>query len=166
MDTALVDSDRVPKPTIDPDVLSPHNLPYRMRLLVQAQGRGFQQVLDPFHLTPLHWGILSCLWQEDGLATQVIAGKLEQLGGTVTVGLDAMQKRGLIDRRPDPEDRRISRVWLNRRGAELQAEVVPQVREYVDRMFACFSPDEVQRFSELVDRLRDHMAEEESTGRT
>ncbi len=128
-----------------------------MRLLVQVMGRMFQDVLDPFDITPLHWGILCCLWREDGLPTQAIANRLEQLGGTITVGLDSMEKRGLVSRKADAKDRRISRVWLRRRGRDLERELSPEVAALVNRMFECLSPRELSQLSACVDKLRAHL---------
>jgi DNA-binding MarR family transcriptional regulator len=139
------------------EVLAPGNLPYRMRLLVQSMTRRFQGVLDPFDITPLHWGILSCLWREDGLPTRTISRQLDQLGGTVTVGLDAMEKRGLVRRRPDREDGRVSRVYLSKKGAALEKQLVPAVEALTTEMFACFSTEQAAQLSALVDRLRTHI---------
>jgi DNA-binding MarR family transcriptional regulator len=138
-------------------VLAPHNLPYQMRLLVQLLTRKFQDVIAPFDLTPLHWGVLSCLWEEDGLATRQISLRLEQLGGNLTVGLDSMEKRKLIRRKTDARDRRVSHIWLTKRGAALQAEVVPLVSAYVERVFGCLSPREAGQLFSLVTRLKAHV---------
>ena len=73
----------------DQRILTPHNLPYRLRLLVQLMARKFQDMLDPHHLTPLLWGVLSFLWQEDGLATVELAHRLEQLPGTIIAALNS-----------------------------------------------------------------------------
>lgn len=147
-------------PTAYPsDILAPRNLPYQMRLLVQLLTRRFQDVIAPFHLTPLHWGVLSCLWQQDGLTTRAISLQLEQLGGNLTVGLDSMEKRGLVRRRTDRHDRRISRVWLTKRGAALRADVVPVVEAFVGRIFSCLSPAETVQLNALVRRLKTHLEE-------
>jgi DNA-binding MarR family transcriptional regulator len=139
------------------EVLAPHNLPYQMRLLVQLLTRRFQAVIEPFGLTPLHWGVLSCLWRQNGLATQVIAAQLQQLGGTVTVGLDAMEKRGLIQRRQDVDDRRVSRVWLTRKGTALERKLVPLVSAYLEQVFSGFTTQECSELVRLVHRLREHV---------
>jgi len=139
-------------------VLAPNNLPYQMFLLVQQMTRAFQQVLDPHGLTPLHWGILSCLWVEDGLATSEIARRLDQLGGTITVGLDAMQKRGLIRRKADKADRRISRVHLTAAGRELEPVLIPKVEELVSRMFGGLDPAAYAQLYGQIQQLRRHVA--------
>jgi DNA-binding MarR family transcriptional regulator len=146
-----------PKTKAADQILAPHNLPYQMRLLVQLLTRRFQSVIEPYGLTPLHWGVLSCLWQEDGLATQAIAAQLEQLGGTVTVGLDVMEKRGLVKRKQDRVDRRISRVWLTKKGAATQQELVPLVSAYVDQVFSIFTPEECSALAGMMHRLREHV---------
>ncbi len=138
-------------------VLSPANLPYRLRLLVQSMTRHFQDLLESHDVTPLHWGVLSCLWREDGQPTQAIAQSLEQLGGTLTVGIDVMEKRGLVRRRRDAADGRISRVWLTNKGRRLQEVLVPQVEDFVDQLFSCFSRKEYRELSDLVDRLKLHL---------
>ncbi len=139
------------------EILAPSNLPFRIRLLAQLLTRRFQERIVPFDLTPLHWGILCCLWREDGLATQAIAQRLQQLGGTVTVGLDSMERRSLIRRRPDKNDKRVSRVWLTPRGRSLESKVLPRVQALVESMFSCFSPSERDQFSTYVDRLYAHV---------
>jgi DNA-binding MarR family transcriptional regulator len=142
-------------------VLAPHNLPYRMRLLVQLLTRKFQEAIAPFDLTPLHWGVLSCLWDEDGLPTQQIALRLEQSDGNLTVGLDTMEKRKLIRRKKGTADRRVSHVWLTKRGAALRSEVVPVVEAYTERIFECLSPDEAAKLFTLVTRLKAHVEQME-----
>ncbi len=91
-----------------------------MFLLVQQMTKRFQEILTPHGVTPLHWGILCCLWEEDGLRTTEIGKRLEQLGGTVTVGLDVMERDGLVQRKTDGSDGRILRIFLTERGASLQ----------------------------------------------
>ncbi len=148
---------KVPGKGYNGAVLAPHNLPAQMRLLVQLLTRRFQDVIAPYHITPLHWGILSCLWREDGLTTRAIVDQLDQLGGTVTVGLDSMEKRRLVERRVDETDRRISRIWLTKRGANLETKVVPLVRDFMAKIFSCVSEKEERELAALVDRLRRHI---------
>ncbi len=97
-------------------VLAPYSLGYRIKLLSQLSTRKFQERLEPFGLTPFHWVVLCCLWEEDGLATSSIGEKLQQVGGTLTGVLDRMEDRGLIRRERDRNDRRVWRIWLTDAG--------------------------------------------------
>lgn len=138
-------------------VLAPHSLPYRMKLLVQLLSRRFQDALTPYDLTPLHWGILCCLWRQDGLATHAIAKELEQLGGTVTVALDAMERRGILRRQHDEQDRRISRLWLTDEGRRLKNDLVPMAERLANDLFSEFTAEEFDKLSAMTDRLYKHV---------
>src|SRR6476469_8986096 len=106
------------------EVLAPHCLGYRIKLLSQLLSRKFQERLEPLGLTPFHWVVLCCLWQEDGLATSSIGDKLQQVGGTLTGVLDRMAERNLIRRERDAQDRRIWRIWLTDAGRRLE-DILP-----------------------------------------
>ncbi len=136
------------------DILPPNALGYRLKLLSQLIDRKFQDLLDPFGLTPLQWGILCCLWQEDGLPTLQISRQLLQNSGNVSFALPLLEKQGYIQRWPDKSDRRILRVWLTPKGKEL-ADVLPQQAQELDRkLFMSLSAHERRQISKLVDRLR------------
>ncbi len=145
-----------PSTTVPPGdaVLAPENLPYQMFLLVQQMTRRFQEILTPHGITPLHWGILCCLWAEDGLRTTQIAERLEQLGGTVTVGLDVMERDGLVQRKKDKTDGRVSRVFLTDRGRILKTSLEPAAATLIREMFATLAPKEYHSLSTQIAHLR------------
>jgi DNA-binding MarR family transcriptional regulator len=134
------------------EVLAPYGVGYRIKLLSQLLSRKFQERLEPFGLTPFHWVVLCCLWEEDGLATSSIGEKLQQVGGTLTGVLDRMEERGLIYRERDRRDRRIWRIWLTEAGKELQTVLPPIAFELREEAMEGFLPEERQRFSQLLDR--------------
>jgi MarR family transcriptional regulator, organic hydroperoxide resistance regulator len=133
------------------DILAPHSLGYRIKLLGQLTNRRLQEVLEPFGLTPFHWLVLCCLWQEDGLATSSIGDKLQQVGGTLTGVIDRMEERGLVRRERDTRDRRIWRIWLTDAGRELQDVLPPLVAEIREKSMIGISNADRDRFSELID---------------
>lgn len=125
---------------------------YRIKLLSQLLGRNFQEQLQPLGLTPFHWVVLCCLWQENGLATSAIGDKLQQVGGTLTGVLDRMEERGLIRRQRDRTDRRRVRIWLTDTGKELETVLPPIAKGLRERAMAGLSDQERQQFSQLIDR--------------
>ncbi|HEY9622768.1 MAG TPA: MarR family winged helix-turn-helix transcriptional regulator [Crinalium sp.] len=134
-------------------VLAPYSLGYRIKLLSQLMGRQFQEQLDPFGLTPFHWVVLCCLWEQDGLATSAIGERLQQVGATLTGVIDRMEERGVVRRERDRHDRRIWRIWLTEEGRNLRDVLVPIVLGVCDRAFQGVSQTERQRTSEMVDRI-------------
>ena len=106
--------------------LAPYNLGYKVKLVSQLMYRDFLERLEPYGLTPFHYLVLSCLWEEDGLSTSGIADKLKQLGATLTGVVDRMEDRKLVYRERDPNDRRIVRIWLAEEGERLM-HVLPSI---------------------------------------
>lgn len=133
-------------------ILAPHSMGYRLKLLSQLMARNFQEQLEPLGLTPFHWVVLCCLWSEDGLATSAIGEKLKQVGGTLTGVLDRMEERGLICRQRDRQDRRMVRIWLTDTGKELETVLPPIALELSERVMTGFSSEEQQQFSQLIER--------------
>ena len=133
------------------EVLAPHGLGYRIKLLSQMLTRKFQERLEPYGLTPFHWVVLCCLWQEDGLATSSIGDKLQQVGGTLTGVLDRMEERGLIRRERDTRDRRIWRIWLTETGSQLREVLPPIAVEIREQTLQGISSGDRERISQLVD---------------
>lgn len=134
------------------EVMAPYSLGYRIKLLSQLFSRKFQERLEPLGLTPFHWVVLCCLWEEDGLATCSIGEKLQQVGGTITGVLDRMEERGLIRRERDLRDRRIWRIWLTEAGKELQEVLPPIALEIREQAMKGIPIAEREQFSRLVDQ--------------
>ncbi len=134
-------------------ILAPHGIGYRIKLLSQLSGRKFQERLDPFGLTPFHWVVLCCLWQEDGLATSVLGDRLQQVGGTLTGVLDRMAERNLIRRTRDAHDRRVWRIWLTDEGRKLQDTLPPIAIELREVALQGISYADRDRLSQLLDRM-------------
>lgn len=78
-----------------------------------------QQVLEPHDLTLPQWVILSCLWRQNELTV----GELSELVGTgfpaTSRLVDRMADRGLVNRRRDESDGRVTVVSVSAKGQEL-----------------------------------------------
>jgi len=76
---------------------------------------------------PAYLGVLMSLWQEDGLRATVLARRAGLEPSSVTGLVDRMEGAGLVERRPDPSDRRAQRIGLTERGRSVQPRVVAVV---------------------------------------
>lgn len=131
-------------------VRAPYSVGYRIKLLSQLLARKFTERLEPLGLTPFHWVVLCCLWEEDGLPTSSIGEKLQQVGGTLTGVLDRMEERGLIRRERDCRDRRIWRIWLTDAGKELESVLPPIAVEIREQAMRGISYADRERFCNIL----------------
>jgi MarR family transcriptional regulator, organic hydroperoxide resistance regulator len=134
-------------------ILAPNSVGYRIKLLSQLLTRKFAEKLEPFGLTPFHWLVLCCLWQEDGLPTSSIGDKLQQVGGTLTGVIDRMEERNLVRRERDSKDRRIWRIWLTDAGRELEIILLPVATELREEAMGGIPNQEREMFSQILNRV-------------
>lgn len=115
--------------------------------------------LDEEGLCPSQPGMIHALSQCKQ-ATQVeLANKLNVTPATVSAMLKRMERDGLIERRRNEADQRVTHVCLTERGAT-QAKVVNQIfREHNIRAFGNFSKEELEQamaiFNKLLVNLKD-----------
>ncbi len=117
-------------------------------LLTTAQHTVFQylsQRLAPYDITPSQYGILNCLWINDGTCLpRQIAELLCLETSTVSGILDRMQKKDLIDRVINPENRRKILVMITPKGEALKAPVLKIIDEVNEEVLKDFSPKETE----------------------
>ena len=126
-------------------------------LLTTSQHTVFQylsQNLAPFDVTPSQYGVLNCLWANGGTCLpRKIAEMLCLETSTVSGILDRMQKKELIDRVINTENRREILVIITEKGEALK-EPVLQVIEDVNRdVLADFSEDEAVFFKKCLRQI-------------
>ena len=135
------------------EVKAPYGIGYRIKLLSQLLTRHFQDKLEPYGLTPFHWLVLCCLWEQDGLATSDLGERLCQVGGTLTGVIDRMEERGLVRRERDQRDRRIWRIWLTEDGRKLEETLPSLAMEVRELALEGLSNDDRQHLSHCIDVL-------------
>jgi MarR family transcriptional regulator for hemolysin len=99
-----------------------------------------------FGISKAQWGVLMRLQLAEGQKQTELAEALDLQPITLTRLLDTLADNGLIERKPDPNDRRANRLYLtpaalplleqlNKLGADMMADVLDGVdRETVERM--------------------------------
>jgi DNA-binding MarR family transcriptional regulator len=83
--------------------------------------------------------ILLQLWIEEGIPQSQLVTCMEVEPPTVTKMLQRMECAGLIERRPDPDDARVSRVYLTERGRALEQSVLDVWKQLEARIMSGLS---------------------------
>jgi MarR family transcriptional regulator, 2-MHQ and catechol-resistance regulon repressor len=79
--------------------------------------------------------------------------KLLRSGGNITMVLDNLEKKNLIQRRKDISDRRFYRIHLTESGHELIQKIFPKHVDQIHRRFAILNHTEQQMFNQLCKKL-------------
>jgi DNA-binding MarR family transcriptional regulator len=86
--------------------------------------------------------VLQALWEQEGLMHTELARRLQVQPATITRMLQRMEKAGFVERRPDPDDQRVSRVYLTEAGWAVRVDVQQVWRQIEEEAFAGFTPEE------------------------
>ncbi len=103
--------------------------------------------------------ILWHLWREDGLTQSHLVERMCVQPPTVSKMLDRMEKAGLLTRRADPEDSRVSRVYLTEQGRACEEAVCDIWRSQEQRMNAGLSLEERVLLRRLLLQVRDNLSQ-------
>jgi DNA-binding MarR family transcriptional regulator len=96
---------------------------------------------------------LARLNEPEGVSQRRLMDELGLTSGTVSVRMDRLQDAGLIERAPDEEDRRNTRVKLTDEGRALFERIVPAHLDNENRLLASLSTEERQLLATLLGKL-------------
>ncbi len=98
--------------------------------------------------------LLFALWHQDGLTHSDLARHLNVKPATITRMIQRMEKAGFVERRPDADDQRVSRVFLTTAGYEIRTQVDQIFAQMESEMFGDFTPEEHNILSGFLHRIR------------
>lgn len=114
-----------------------------------------RRALAPWDVTPSHGRALAVLRGEGPLRLSELSDHLRIAPRSATEVVDGLQDRGLVERRPDPHDRRAVLVRLTDQG-EGVAEAIRVARATeAQAVFAVLDDDDRAALARILTRLRD-----------
>lgn len=106
--------------------------------------------------------ILWALSQEDGMSQAELGRRCRLEAATVTVTIARLEKRGLVERLPDPDDRRVLRVWMTPAGLSLH-RLLDTTHQRIEReAFAGFDDADRERLAGYLERVRANLEKAEA----
>ena len=109
--------------------------------------------LDDDGLTVSQFGVLEALYHLGPLSQRELAQKILKSGGNVTMVIDNLEKRGLVKRERDSEDRRLYRVTLTPSGRKLIKNIFPRHAEKIASQMNVLTNEELQELGHLCRKL-------------
>jgi DNA-binding MarR family transcriptional regulator len=81
-------------------------------------------------LTPPHAGILRAIAASPGGSQQALAGQLGLLPSRVVAYVDELEDSGYVERRRNPDDRRLHALYLTTPGKKLMGKISDLARQH------------------------------------
>jgi DNA-binding MarR family transcriptional regulator len=101
--------------------------------------------------------VLTTLSEQEGLAQSELADRLLVRPPTISNSLDRMEAAGWIERRPDPGDRRVSRVYLTEAGRALRDSVSSLWHDLETQTFAGLTSEQRDSLWQMLHQIRDNL---------
>lgn len=119
------------------------DISYALIQLIKEHRRQADEALKQLGLYAGQEWILFLLWEKDGLSQSQLAARLRLELSTITKSVQRMERAGLVKRRDDEQDSRISRVYLTEAGRALYEPAMQVWKDLDDR--TCYHMTDIEQ---------------------
>ncbi len=117
-------------------------------------------------MTRAQWGILIWLERQPGITQKELAELLEVEPITVARLIDRLEARGMVERRPDPRDRRIWRLHLQRPACDVLHEIADQRADMTRLVTAGIDQLSIETMTEALMQMKATLTQDAHAPRT
>lgn len=111
------------------------------------------------------WFVLRMLWDEDGLTQRELGERVGINGPAMVTAINAMEREGLVKRRPHRTDRRKINVYLTKRGRDLRDKLWPMAAEVLAIGFKGLTREQTRLLRKTLVQVRNNL-ENDNFGRS
>ena len=132
----------------------PRSVGFLISQLGFFSSRRFHEALEPLGIGPREFLLMRFVAASDGQSQQALADRLHVPPSRMVALVDHLEDAGLVERRPDPEDRRVRGLYLTRKGRGVLDKAAKIAIDYETRLCAGINREEREQLIDLLQRLR------------
>jgi len=133
------------------------NLEESFGFILNNTGRRVTQLLNlhlqPHEITTEQFSLLRRLNEQDGISQKELAKRVGKDQTNITRILDQLERKGLVIRKPNQEDRRSFLAYVTDEGRALDEILVPIEQEVIRKVLADLSEENVRHLKTLLTRI-------------
>jgi len=111
---------------------------------------------DGVDITRSQARVLISVWRNPGITQQALAARLEITTMSVCRLVDALEGKGMLERRRDESDRRVRRLFVTDKTEPFIEKVLARIEEISGDFLVPLSRDERQTLESLLGRILSH----------
>lgn len=138
---------------------SPRSVGFLISQLGLASAKRFAEDLRPLGIHPGEFALMRFVAASEGQSQQTLAERLAIPPSRMVAKVDSLEESGLVERRPDPADRRVRALHLTPKGRRLLKRAGDIAVEYESRLCADLDPSDRDRLIDLLERLQPALIE-------
>ena len=109
-------------------------------------------------LTPEQFLLIDVLWNQGPMSQQKMADTIRKDKNSITKLADALEKKGLVTRMRDVNDKRSNKLCLTQKAEELKSEAKEAGISMLDKMLQGISEEELKSFLDTLGKMTDNMS--------
>lgn len=113
--------------------------------------RSFAQ--EGIDVTTEQWSVLACLWKKDNVTQQTLCTLTSKDKPSMTRLIDNLEKRDLVVRMADKNDRRNNLIHLTQNGLTLQKKATEIVNAVAERTLNNITEDEMDTSRRVLKKI-------------
>ncbi|GGE27133.1 MarR family transcriptional regulator [Pullulanibacillus camelliae] len=119
----------------------------------KAVALNIQKDIESYSISNDNFMILELLYSKGPHPVQKISETFSIPSGSITYVVDKLEKKGLVERQPNPNDRRASNVVLTETGKALFDDIFPKHVATISENLSFISNEEKEQLIDLLKRI-------------
>jgi DNA-binding MarR family transcriptional regulator len=140
------------------DDRAPQTLAFLLSQVGIHASRRFAERIAAVDLNPPLFRILNLVDAREGQSQQAIGAAIEVPASRMVALVDELEQRGLVERRPDPKDRRVRALFLTAKGRKALTRGREIAKRHEDDLTEGMAPADRKRLVDLLQKIVDQQA--------
>ena len=117
---------------------------------------GEYRIKNDLDLTSSQWKVILALNLFNGISQKDLADKIFVDGSTLVPVIDKMEKNGLVERKPDPKDRRNNLIFLTKISESLVDSIIKIILQLRKEFYKGISEKEQENTKTILRKIIDN----------
>jgi DNA-binding MarR family transcriptional regulator len=132
----------------------PRSVGFLLSSLGFLTSKQFVGALEPLGIHPREWALLRFVAADEGQSQQALAERIGLPPSRMVAIVDHLEERGLVERRPDPHDRRVRALHLTAKGRKTLERAFKVALAVETELCEPLSQEERDRLIDLLQKLQ------------
>ena len=134
---------------------APRSVGFLISQLGFVSSKAFMETLRPVGIDPREFLLMRFVAASEGQSQQALAERLSVPASRMVALVDHLEDAGFLERRPDPEDRRVRGLYLTRKGRGALERASKIAIDYETRLCAGINRSEREQLIDLLQKLQE-----------
>ncbi|NMA99828.1 MAG: MarR family transcriptional regulator [Phyllobacteriaceae bacterium] len=129
---------------------------YRIHEVSRLISTYFDQLVSQHGITRAQWTTVMHITQNQGATQTQLADTMQMGRAAAGKMLDRLEEKGWIERRPDPSDHRVRRVYTQSKIQPLHESIPTAAKKLYEEFYAGLSDEQIEQLHETLIVMRDN----------